>query len=230
MVGTSAVARLIFFCCVCLLLLSQEKGIVLAEANGSETVYQQIEKSSKPATGEPASPKKEDAPLVSSPDGWSLLLQFIFSLGLIILLMYLLLRFLAKRQIGGAGRNGGMKVISSVSVGNGKSLQVVQIGDTLYVVGVGDTVTLLRHIPAGDEMDTILSDAEMMPSTVTGKWEDIFARMKRRKQTDGFDVTEELETPRSFGEILDKQWDEVASDNKMELWDDETHRSKGDRL
>lgn len=228
MKGTSAVARLLLLCCACLLLLAQPTGFAQAETNGSQTVADQLKQDSQSKAGQPASAKPEDAPLVPTSDGWGLLVQFIFSLGLIILLIYFLLRFLAKRQIGGAGRNGGMKVVSSVSVGNGKSMQVVQIGDSLYVIGVGESVTLLRHIQAGDEMDTILADAEIVP-TGAGKWEDIIARFKRKPQTDGFEVTGELEASRSFEEMLDRQWDAVGNKTELELWDDEAKRSKGDR-
>lgn len=229
MMGSSAVARLLFVCCVCLLLLTGQKGIALAETTGSQTVDEMIKKNVQPGDSQPAPINTEGAPLVPSSDGWGLLVQFIFSLGLILLLIYFLLRFLAKRQIGGAGRNGGMKVISSISVGNGKSMQVVQIGDSLYVVGVGDAVTLLRHISPGDEMDTILEDSQI-PLAVAGKWEELLARLKRKPQSDGFEMTGELNASRSFGEILDKQWDEVATEKKLELWDDETKRGKGDRL
>ncbi|WP_246009243.1 flagellar biosynthetic protein FliO [Brevibacillus fluminis] len=227
MKGTSAVARLFLLCFVCLLLLAKPAGIVWADDSGSMSVADQLKLDSQKKNGQTAPTKSEDAPLVPSSDGWGLLVQFIFSLGFIILLIYFLLRFLAKRQIGGAGRNGGMKVISSVSVGNGKSMQVVQIGDSLYIVGVGDSISLLRHIEAGDEMDAILADVEIAPTGV-GKWEEIFARLRRKPQGDRFEVTEELDTSRSFDEMLGKEWDEVGGKTRIALWDDESKRGKGD--
>ncbi|MGE5701210.1 MAG: flagellar biosynthetic protein FliO [Clostridia bacterium] len=225
MKATSAVARLIFICCVCLVLVGLSSEAGLAAANGKETVADMLNQTGKDAK-QPAGTQEEGTMQFTSPSGWTILVQVIFSLGLIVLIIYLLLRFLANKQIGVAGRNGGMKVISAVPLGNGKTVQIVQIGDSLYIVGVGETISLLRHIPAGDEMDTILADAEMAP--LTGKWDELLAKWKRKKSNDVY--AEELQTSRTFDEMLDQQWDEVEKGSRMELWKDEEQHSKGDRL
>ncbi|GAA4700838.1 hypothetical protein GCM10023228_00490 [Brevibacillus fulvus] len=133
------------------------------------------------------------------------MVQIVFSLALIILLIYLLLRFLAKKQLSGFGQSGPIKVIGATGVGNGKSLQIVQIGDALYVIGVGENVTLLRHIPAGDEMDVILADAEITTSTTTmERW---FSALRKKK--DQADILEQAQSPAPFEQLLEKQWEQV---------------------
>jgi flagellar protein FliO/FliZ len=151
---------------------------------------------------------------------WGYLLQVVFSLAVIAVLIYLLLRFMAKRQLGST--NGPIKVIAAAPLHNGKSLQIVMIGDSLYVLGVGNDVRLLRHIPPGEEVDVVLAEAEM--KGVPGLKLD-WLPFGRKKGEDDFTVDEH---GRTFEELLNKQWGEVSGQPmKSGLWTEEEGQRKG---
>ncbi|WP_053219657.1 flagellar biosynthetic protein FliO [Virgibacillus senegalensis] len=71
--------------------------------------------------------------------------RLILALGLVLALIYFLLKFL-NRKNKMFQKVRAMENIGGISLGQQKSLQIVRIGDRLYVVGVGDNVELLSEI------------------------------------------------------------------------------------
>jgi len=147
----------------------------------------------------------------------------VFSLGLIIVLIYFVLRFLGKRQIG--QQQGPIKVISAASLGNGKTVQIVLIGDSLYVLGVGENVQLLRVIPPGEEADLILADAEIQPVKPPFSWMP-FGQKKQMEEEMLFPSGME---EKSFQELLDQQWEDVKNKRVQKAeWMKEDEPNRGD--
>lgn len=73
------------------------------------------------------------------------IIRTLFALVLILALIYLLIKFLSKRnklfnQVKALENLGG------ISVGPSKSIQIVRIGEKVFMVGVGDNVELLQEI------------------------------------------------------------------------------------
>nr|WP_240510149.1 flagellar biosynthetic protein FliO [Virgibacillus profundi] len=73
------------------------------------------------------------------------LIKMFFALLLILALIYLLLKFLGKRnklfqQIKALENLGG------VSVGQNKSIQIIRLGNSFYLIGVGENVEMLQEI------------------------------------------------------------------------------------
>ncbi|SDG70517.1 flagellar protein FliO/FliZ [Aneurinibacillus thermoaerophilus] len=91
---------------------------------------------------------------------FALLLQTIIALALIIAVIYFLLRFVSKRSNALFGRTG-IRMLGGCLLGSQKSLQIVQIGTTLYIVGVGENVHLLRYIDDPDEVNELLDLLEV---------------------------------------------------------------------
>ncbi|MGC5324109.1 flagellar biosynthetic protein FliO [Brevibacillus sp. SYSU BS000544] len=166
----------------------------------------------------------------SQSSGWSFFFQVIFSLGLIIVLIYLLLRFLGSKQLGNFHQKGPIKVISSASVGNGKSVQLVMIADSLYILGVGDNVNLIRYVENGDEADLILSEVEMQPMN-KGVLTSIFPFLKKHEQQEEELIVPQERISDSFEQLLEKKWDEVKHTNaKPTNWTDRENEQRGERL
>jgi flagellar protein FliO/FliZ len=227
----AAFARL--FCAI-LLLLPLFASAAYAEGNKEPTVGEAIQK--RAATGQEAVPGGGAAqPLSESPDipgaggnvtsGWTLFFQVIFSLGLVVLLIYLLLRFLSKRSFAGLTQNGPMKMISAMPLGNGKSVQIVMIGDSLYILGVGEEVHLLRHIPAGEEMDLLLAEAEIKTANgLLANWLPLFRGKRERAELDTLEST-----AGTFEELLTKQWSEVNDvETAKDRWSELDGPGKGE--
>ncbi|WP_412975451.1 flagellar biosynthetic protein FliO [Ornithinibacillus sp. 179-J 7C1 HS] len=84
------------------------------------------------------------------------LVKMVFALFLILALIYLLLKFLSKRnklfnQVKTLENLGG------ISVGPSKSIQVIRVGGKLYLIGVGENVQLLEEIVDEGMKEEILS-------------------------------------------------------------------------
>ncbi|NGQ94019.1 flagellar biosynthesis protein FliZ [Brevibacillus sp. SYP-B805] len=158
------------------------------------------------------------------PSGWTLLLQVFFSLGLVIILIYLLLRFLANRKMG-LQENGPMRIVSSLPVGNGKTIQMVMIGDSLYILGVGDTIQLIRHIPPGDELDLLLAEAEIKSTPgILPSWLP-FLRGNRQEESMAAAIRQ-ANPDDTFADLLERQWDEVNRESSVrpEQWNSDGKR------
>ena len=213
--------RLIWMCCLLLLVASLPVQVFAEDSSVADA----LKKGTLSSDGSAGS--QAPAPIPGSESGsmWGYLVQVIFSLAIILVLIYGLLRFLSKRQVGMA--QGPIKVISAAPLGNGKSLQVVMIGESLYVLGVGENVQLLQHIPAGEEADLILAEIEMKTgsSLPWPSWLPFGA--KRSKDEEFFQPTE---VPgRTFEEMLRSQWGEVSKKQEQPLrWMDEQGKDRGD--
>jgi flagellar protein FliO/FliZ len=90
--------------------------------------------------------------------------QVILALILIIGIFYAIVKFLSQKNrfvlFGRAMRNHG-----GVTVGQGKSLQLIELGHSLYLVGTGDNVQLLDKIEDPDEIAYIMSTLNPAPSS-----------------------------------------------------------------
>lgn len=135
-------------------------------------------------TDTPSNELNKDKSELTSPDeskSDSLLFTIVktfFALLLILALIYLLIKFLSKRnklfhQIKALENIGG------ISVGQNKSIQIVRIGSKIYMVGVGENVEMLEEITDDevknellhrDENDTNdFSPSNLLPSFLQGK-------------------------------------------------------------
>ncbi|MFM1650826.1 flagellar biosynthetic protein FliO [Brevibacillus sp. B_LB10_24] len=221
-------AMLAGLCGILLLLFGCLPAAVHAESTGNDTtVMEEFDKSGSltPQT-ESNLPTATESADNFAPSGWKILLQILFSLGVIIVLIYLLLRFLKHQQMGSMGR-GPFKVIGAIPLGSGKSVQCVMIGDSLYVLGVGENIQLLRHIPAGDELDSIFQEVEMQPLAAKGLagW---LSELRSGKKAGVQGELFENETG-SFDQTLEKQLNALQELNsKSALWEGD-QRQKGNR-
>lgn len=95
---------------------------------------------------------------------WSLL-KVIGLLAVIIALFLITMKFVATRQrqfLSGKA----IRPVGGLVLGQNKSVQVVQIGSTLYILGVGNDVQLVAKIEDPEEISRILE--QMTPVAGTG--------------------------------------------------------------
>src|SRR5690606_36997161 len=86
-------------------------------------------------------------PDFSAGDFYSNFIWVIVVLVVLIGLIVVLIRFLAARNKLWSG-GGSLQVHAGLPLGQNKSMQVVEIGDTVYVIGVGENITLLDKVDA----------------------------------------------------------------------------------
>lgn len=162
----------------------------VAEAKDG-TVYEQFEKESQADQSEPiANPERAKVSVVPYA------LKFIGSFLLILLLLFIVLKYLSKKTKMYAG-GGPFLAIGGHSLGNNRSLQMVMVGDTLYLLGVGEDVNLIRTIPPGEEQRRLLESLADKPIDSVTKWG---TQLKKTSQE-------------KWDEFLLKQLKEVKSDS-----------------
>ena len=74
----------------------------------------------------------------------------------VVALFYGLMKFLNKRNLN-FQRNQMVQNLGGLSLGAQKSVQLLQVGKTLYLVGVGEDVQLLREITDPEEVEALLA-------------------------------------------------------------------------
>jgi flagellar protein FliO/FliZ len=104
----------------------------------------------------------DDTPGESIPDSQFTFFDFlnlIFALFLVLMLLYVTLRFIKKKnQTYDFTRT--MANLGGTSLGNNRSVQLVKVGDRILVVGVAENIQLLKEIDSEEEIKQILSQQQ----------------------------------------------------------------------
>jgi flagellar protein FliO/FliZ len=162
-------------------------------------------------------PPKDSVPNITGAfDSIKMIGQVIFFLILIIALFFVLIKFLAKRnQYSPFGRS--IRSLGGVPLGQNKSIQIVEIGHSLFVVGVGENIQMLEKIDDADEVAyvtelLISAQTEQTSFASLGKWVE---RLRGSKK----DVEEEVEITSSFQQVFHDKMQRMTSRNKnVEEW------------
>jgi flagellar protein FliO/FliZ len=85
------------------------------------------------------------------------LLWILFVLAVIVGLIILLLRFLAKRNRGW-GTNRSLRSLGGFPLGTNKSMQIVEWNGRIYVLGVGENISLLESITDPEAVASLLAE------------------------------------------------------------------------
>ncbi len=134
---------------------------------GNETVDQMLQKSENGTTNKnnQDSVVSPEPPQFENQFGWFDFVKMFFALAVVIALIYLILRFINKRNRL-FGQMKAMENLGGISVGPNRSIQLVRIGETVLVVGVGETIQLLKEITSEDEIEKLISQNEIQPMQV----------------------------------------------------------------
>lgn len=102
-------------------------------------------------------------------------IKMIFALGFIIFLIYVLLKFVTKKnRVFQQGQT--IVNLGGTNLGQNKSVQMVKVGKRVLVVGVGESITLLKEIEDEQESKRIIEDLEKKQETVIDS-KDIFQKL-----------------------------------------------------
>lgn len=167
-------------------------------------------------------------------DNFFVFIKVMFVLLFIIGLIILLIRFLAqKNKILMANR--AIKNLSGVQLGQNKSVQIIEIGRSLYVIGVGENVELIEKIDQSEEINFI---KESLHTTnrgigterfaVLNQWADGFTKKVKNKLTNVIHKNDEEEKEVSFQEVFNQKMKQVSVRKKRveELLSDDNHKER----
>ncbi|MGG3279702.1 FliO/MopB family protein [Paenibacillus solani] len=140
-----------------------------------------------------------------STTGYYLQLFYVFVvLAIIVALIVLLIRFLSrKNQSWMQGRS--IRTLGAVGMGPNKSLQIVEIGGSIYVIGVGEDVRLVDKISDPAEVALIQAAFEQESGIHSGAMPPFMKKLaaKLRKEPPSEEI--ELEDTSSFHEVFESK-------------------------
>lgn len=218
-------------CIVFLLWISVPLGTEAA-VDSNESIKESFERINK-GTAPDAEPEenknldqKENTPQETDSSGVSITawdyIKMIFALLFVIALLYGLLRFLNKRNRS-FQRNQLIHNLGGVGVGQGKSIQLMQIGNSLYLVGIGENINLLKEITDPQEIEDLtklyeekLGSAQSLPYIM-----EFMNKLTKNKAH----TTKNNENP-SFNETFQKKLDDIKRDRSEVLKDWKTKERK----
>lgn len=90
---------------------------------------------------------------------WGNLVTVIVVLGLILVLIVVLIRFLGKRNRL-LTQSQSIRTLGAIGLGPNKSLQVVEIGGNIYLIGVGEDISLVDKISDSAEVALMMQAFE----------------------------------------------------------------------
>ncbi|WP_175532065.1 flagellar biosynthetic protein FliO [Paenibacillus sp. yr247] len=161
----------------------------------------------EPGQGIPTS----EFPTTDSFDSFGMIVKVIFFLVLIILLFFVLIKYIAKKNKGTMFGNS-IRSLGGVPLGQNKSIQIVEIGHSLFVVGVGENIQLLDKINDADEVAFI---SELLSSSQDdrvgfGTLSNWISKLSVRKK----DIEEEVEITSSFQQVFHDKLQKVTNRNR----------------
>ncbi|TFE24417.1 flagellar biosynthetic protein FliO [Cohnella luojiensis] len=98
----------------------------------------------------------DELPRSGSATAWDLI-WVLFVLAIIVGLIVIVLRFLAKRNRGW-GMNRSLRSLGGFPLGTNKSMQIVEWNGRIYVLGIGDDVRLLESITDPEAVAALLAE------------------------------------------------------------------------
>ena len=160
-------------------------------------------------------------------DLWLSLVKVIVVLIVIIGLIFIIVKFLAQKNQAWFGRKS-VRVLSGVQLAPNKSLQIVEIGNTIYVLGVGEDVNLIDKIHDPEQI-VFMKEELTVSHSEKQTWHRFFQGLSRREQQEGDDSSMRHGT---FQEIFQQRMSRVAEQHRKmddlltDQEEDEKERSK----
>lgn len=164
--------------------------------------------------------------LGDSSDLISSLLKVIFVLIIIIGLIYFILKFMARKNQSWFGKRS-VRVLSGVQLAPNKSLQIVEVGGSVYVLGVGEDVRLLDKISDPELADVLIDQFSVQESQAIGVSVGQWLSKWRERRGGSHETTDE-----SFQDIFRDRLDRVSGQGRRvedllsDYAEDEKERSR----
>jgi len=135
-------------------------------------------------------------------------LKMIFALLLVLGLIYVMLKFVNRRQQL-FQQTQTLENLGGISVGQNKSIQVVRVGSKMYLIGVGDNVQLLKEIEDDDIIETLTNRQVVEPLSFKQWFKSLFPMKSNR---------EKIGSQHSFNRLLADELDKMKQ-NRQQMID-----------
>ncbi|AIQ59216.1 flagellar biosynthetic protein FliO [Paenibacillus borealis] len=129
------------------------------------------------------------------------LLKVVFFLAVIVILIVLLIRFLGRRnQTMMSGRS--IRTLGAMGLGPNKSIQIIELGGSLYLIGVGENISMMDKITDPAEVALIISAFEDQTSGTDSFMAPLITKIKSKLRGEVPSQEIELSETSSFYETL----------------------------
>lgn len=207
------------FCFICLLAFYPLKAEVYAATDSNESIEEYFNKTQDEKDKTPV--EQTETPEEIESGGVSITIwdyvKMIFALLFVILLLYGLLRFVNSRNRT-FQTNQLVQNLGGVGISQGKSVQLLQVGNSLFLVGVGEDVSLLKEITDPEEitkLTKIYEEKQEIGKTVPFIAE-IFNNIKGNISSK---ANNKVKNDPSFNETFQKRLQEIKKDRSDVLKD-----------
>ena len=141
----------------------------------------------------------------SDTTGYYLQLFYVFIvLAIIVTAIVILIRFIGrKNQSWMQGRS--IRTLGAVGMGPNKSLQLVEVGGSIYLIGVGEDVSLIDKISDPAEVALIQASFEQEHGLNSGTLPPFIAKLAGRFRKEPASEDIELEDTSSFHEVFESK-------------------------
>lgn len=128
----------------------------------------------------------------------------IIVLAVIVALIILLIRFLGTKNKSWFS-NSTIRVLGGVGLGPNKTLQVIEVGNSVYLIGVGEDINLVDKISDPDEVTSILTAFQDEAADKGNRLSPLVSKLvsKMRREVPSQEI--ELEDGTSFHEVFDSK-------------------------
>ncbi|KHF39767.1 flagellar biosynthetic protein FliO [Halalkalibacter okhensis] len=198
---------------------TDENRRVSETLNGNESTEESVKEENAPPNTPVSEPEAEPVEEVLPEQNTFLIFaQMISALALVVILIYVLLRFLSKRSR--SFRSSKMlENIGGVPLGANKSVQLVKIGDRVLVVGVGDSIQLLKEIEDVKEVESILHNQQDQIEQFDQPIQKVFNWVNNKVSSKKNSQSQVSKTSKSnhdaFKSLLESQLKDVSNSQKQ---------------
>ncbi|WP_438350147.1 flagellar biosynthetic protein FliO [Paenibacillus sp. FA6] len=132
------------------------------------------------------------------------LVYVIVVLAVIVVLIVFLIRFLGSKNKSWFS-NPMIRILGGVGIGPNKTLQVIELGNSVYLVGVGEDISLIDKISDPNEVATILAALEEEAVGKSNLLPPFLSRLISKARRDETPQEMEHENDISFHEVFDSK-------------------------
>lgn len=127
--------------------------------------------------------------------------KVIIVLAIIIVLIVVLIRFLGRRNQTFMS-NRSIRTLGAIGLGPNKSMQVIELGSSLYLIGIGENISILDKVTDPDEVALIIAAFEDQSSNQNNFLAPLIAKVKVKLRGEVPSQEIELSETSSFYETL----------------------------
>ncbi|MFX3674094.1 MAG: flagellar biosynthetic protein FliO [Paenisporosarcina sp.] len=202
-------------CCVLLLVCFSVKPLAATNTNNSESVEDRLKNLKNNDVQEPPAAETNSETAAVSVSAWDYI-KMVLALLFVLALLYGVLKLVnSKNRM--YQQNQLMQNLGGLSLGQQKSVQLLQVGDSLFLVGVGEDISILKEITDTDEkekMMTFYNEKQEFTAQVP-----YIANVLKRFKNPFLNETSKKQEKGNFEQMFKKRLSEIKADRSVGLSD-----------